>query len=322
MPEHKGCALLSFRVSLWDRGWGVWGTFGSWIAAITASYLGMGALAWVAWWATGNVAWVVTFFEGPAALLMVTLALNELVLAILVIHHFAPDDVLRPCWTFMAGSAGCQLVGLVCSHILGTHSHMNPLSGGSAQAESLIFVASKAGLLIGGPIRFGLLAAALHFALKAHRQAGLAGRLARIDWAVLLAFAAYLARDVADVVVAMRGGKRPDVWEVLGWPVDPLLLFLLCQALLLCRSSAHMGSGRIGLCWRALSVGVFLTALGDVGLWAINFGYLPGHWSALTWYVWLPAAASFARAPAFQLDVIDEANAESGRFTPGSPGSF
>ncbi len=213
----------------------------------------------------------------------------------------------------------CQVIGVICSQLLGTESRLNPLAVESGGTEWLITLAHKFGLLIGGTFRFGLLVATLHFALKAYRQSGLAARLGQIDWAILIAFALFVARNVADVLVAIRGGKRPDVWEVAGWPVDPILLVLLAQGLLLFRSSSQMGRGRIGSCWRALSLGVLLTALGDVGMWATNYGYLPWPWSALTWYLWLPAAASFARAPAFQLAVIGDVTSRADRFAPDSP---
>src|SRR5581483_861355 len=69
-------------------------------------------------------------------------------------------------------------------------------------------------------------------------------------------------------------------------------------------------------CWflRRFSFCVFLTALGNIGIWATNYGYLPWPWSALIWYLWLPAAAAFARAPAFQLEVIRNARTAAGPF--------
>ena len=79
------------------------------------------------------------------------------------------------------------------------------------------------------------------------------------------------------------------------------------EALLLRRSVQRMGSSRIAKCWSAFSIGVFLIALGDVGGWAEVYGYLPYPWSSLTWFLWLPAAACFALAPAYQLEAIRSA---------------
>lgn len=279
---------------------------------MTSVYLAVGVLAFAAWQYTGNDTWVLEFFGVPAALLMVGLALLELWLSLQAVRQFAQDDLLRWGWSLIACSAGCQVVSTVCTQVLGVHSRLNPL--GSGAFDNWIPLSRQIGLTIGGTFRFALLAAGLLFAVKAYRRAGLAGRLSPRDWAVLLAFAAYVARNVVDVVSAVRAGKQPGVWEVLGWPVDPLLLLLLAQGLLLFRSAGEMGSGRIGLCWRALSAGVFLTALGDVGTWATNYGYLPWPWASLTWYVWLPAAAAFTRAPAFQLEVIRDAASDRSPF--------
>ncbi len=115
-------------------------------------------------------------------------------------------------------------------------------------------------------------------------------------------------------MVAVQHGKRPGIWEVLGWPVDPLLLLLFWQAFLLLRSAQNMPAGRIGLCWKAYSAGIFLTAAGDVGIWATNYGHLAWPWNSIVWYVWLPAAAAFARGPAFQLEVILDGHAAARPF--------
>lgn len=283
------------------------------IARVTAAYLAVGVLALGAWLITGNPAWAVEFFQVPAAVLMVCLALIEFWLASLVIRHFSSDDLLRPGWTLIAASAGCQLIGMVCSQVLGSQSRINPLVL-SPHATSLVPLMRHVGLLAGGTFRYGFLAGGMVFALKAYRQSGLNGRMRWIDWVASIAFAVFLVRNVVDVVVAVRAGKTLDIWEVLGWPVDPLLWVLLLQALLLFRSTGQMGNGRIGLCWRAFSVAIFLTALGDVGLWAVNYGYLPWPWSSVTWYLWLPASAAFARAPAFQLEIIHDGHSVAGRF--------
>jgi hypothetical protein len=274
----------------------------------------VGILAFVAWQLTGNDAWVIEFFRVPAALLMVFLGLFELWLSLAVVRHFATDDLLRPGWTLISCSAGCQFVGMICSQVLGVRSRVNPLSTFSDAGDFLIPSMRSIGLLIGGTFRFALLAAGLHFALKAYRQSGLLGRLGRADWVVFGGFGFFIVRNVVDVLVAVRHGKTPDVWEALGWPVDPLLLLLLLQAFLLLRSTREMGNGRIGLCWKAFSAGIFLTALGDIGIWATNYGYMPWPWSALNWYVWLPAAAAFARAPAFQLEVTRNVRTAAGPF--------
>jgi hypothetical protein len=277
------------------------------IVGITGCYLAAGLFAFLAWQFTGNIAWAVEFFQVPAALVMVWLALLQLSLSLKVTANFAPDDLLRPGWMLITASAGCQFVGSLLSQVLGVNSRLNPLALVPRWRESLIPELRHVGLTFGGTLRFALLSVGLLFAVKAYRQSGLLSRLRAIDWAVLTLMAVYLARNVVDVAVAIRQGKHPDAWELLNWPTDPLLGLLLAQGLLLFRSAQRMGSGMVGRCWKAFAIGLFLTALGDLGLWAINYGYLPGPWQSLAWYVWLPAAAAFACAPAFQLEMIRHA---------------
>lgn len=59
----------------------------------------------------------------------------------------------------------------------------------------------------------------------------------------------------------------------------------------------------------AFSAGIILTCLGDIGMWASHYGYLPWPWTSLAWYLWLPAASCFALAPACQLQALHRATA-------------
>jgi hypothetical protein len=44
-----------------------------------------------------------------------------------------------------------------------------------------------------------------------------------------------------------------------------------------------MGSGMIGRCWKAFAAGLLLTTLGDVGKWALSYGYLPAPCDSSIW---------------------------------------
>jgi hypothetical protein len=119
--------------------------------------------------------------------------------------------------------------------------------------------------------------------------------------------------EAAGVVTAVRNGKRPGLLEVASWPVDPLLVLLVAEALLLNRSAREMGAGWVSRCWRSYSIGVFLVLLGDLGLWLTAYGYLPWPWNSVVWYIWLPASCAFALAPAYQLETIFQAVTEERR---------
>ena len=112
---------------------------------------------------------------------------------------------------------------------------------------------------------------------------------------------------VLDVGVAMHRGKVFSAGEILNFPADPLLWVLLAQAMRISRSVERMGAGWISRCYGAFSAGIFLILVGDVMIWATVWGYLPWPWSALGWFVWIPAAVAFALAPLYQWEAMRSA---------------
>jgi hypothetical protein len=58
----------------------------------------------------------------------------------------------------------------------------------------------------------------------------------------------------------------------------------------------------------AFTAAIFLTSLGDMGLWAWAKGYLSPAMVALSWHVWFVAGACFALGPAYQLQAIAQAS--------------
>lgn len=284
------------------------------ILLVTAAYLACGIGAFVAWRLTSNAAWVEEFFQVPAALAMLWMTAVELWLCIRVFQQFVPGELMRSGWLWISLAAFCDVVGTVCMQVLAVRSSLNPLlripGAASGTALQSWF---EAGNIVGGTMRFILLAAGLAYGLKVYRRAGFLGRLKLLDRVILAGFAAYMIAVLYDVVVAFRHAGKPFRWtEAAAWPIDPLLWLLLLEALLLYRSVQRMGRGWIGRCWMAFSVGIFLTATGDVGTWAFNYGYLPYPWNSIVWYLWLPAAAAFALAPAYQLEAIHHATTIEG----------
>jgi hypothetical protein len=276
------------------------------ILVLTVGYLAAGLLAAAAWRITHNDAWFIEFFNLPGAALLVTLAGLELALSLRVAAEFSPGQWMRTAWRLIALSALCDLIGALASQIFGTESPFNLLRIFYPPP----FVAAMTrdfGLVVGGPFRFAFLAAGLFWSLRVYRRAGFLGRLAAVDWAVLAMVFAYIIDEAWGLFQALEAGKQPAPAEIMGWPVDPLLWVLLLEALLLYRSVRETGVGWIGRCWGAFSIGIALITLGDVAIWATNYGYLPWPWSSLGWYVWMPAAGAFAIAPAYQLEAIHQA---------------
>ena len=222
-----------------------------------------------------------------------------------VTGHFSSGDLLRKGWTLIALSNGMLAVGVAVAQFLRATSPLYPFLLTASGGESVLSIARRNGVTVSGPVRFALIAVGLLYVLRAYRRSGLLGKLRLLDWVLLALFGVFVGRNLAAIAVAVRGENgTPALWQIIGWPVDPLLWLLFAEALLLFRSAQQMDPGRIGRCWKVLAVGIFLTVATDVGLWASNYGYIEGYWSALIYYAWIPAAAAFARAPALQLEAI------------------
>jgi len=259
----------------------------------------------VIWRITGNATWVSVFFPLPGTLLTFCLAIIGLWLGLQVTGHFSSGDLLRKGWTLIALSNGMLAVGVAVAQFLRATSPLYPFLLTASGGESVLSIARRNGVTVSGPVRFALIAVGLLYVLRAYRRSGLLGKLRLLDWVLLALFGVFVGRNLAAIAVAVRGENgTPALWQIIGWPVDPLLWLLFAEALLLFRSAQQMDPGRIGRCWKVLAVGIFLTVATDVGLWASNYGYIEGYWSALIYYAWIPAAAAFARAPALQLEAI------------------
>jgi hypothetical protein len=283
------------------------------IGVFVSAYLALGLLALSYWQFTGNIRWVEEYFRRPGALSLVFLAAVELLFCVRVRREYSPAQPMRKAWNLIVISAGCDFAGALFVQILSAQTALNPLSHtawwSAAEAASL----RAYGQVLGGSLRFAFLSAGLFLSLRSYRKSRFLAQLAVIDWVFLAAAGAFVLREAADLIFALQHGKHPSPAEVLGWPTDPLLWLLLAESMLLYRSVSQMGPGWIGRCWKAFSVGVALVALGDIAIWATTYGYLPWPWSSLGWYLWLPAAAAFAMAPAYQLEAVHRAYAVRAR---------
>jgi len=73
-----------------------------------------------------------------------------------------------------------------------------------------------------------------------------------------------------------------------------------------------MGWGLIARCWFSFTAAIFLTSLGDIGLWAWSKGFLSHGFEAASWYVWFLASAAYALGPAYQLKAMLHATTGGG----------
>jgi hypothetical protein len=286
--------------------------YSSLILWVTAAYVVAGVLSLCAWLASRDFRFVENYFRVPGALLMVWLGTSELVFCRQVLREFPPRQPLHAAWFLIAFSAACGLCGALCVQILSTESAVNPLTYFAWWSRQAAQTLRDFGQTFGGTFRFVTLAAGLLRVLRVYRQSGFLSGLSIPDWSILSLVALYIGRETWDVIVALRGGTHFGITTILGWPVDPLLWILLAEAMIISRTVRRMGLGSIGRTFNAFSIGIFLVALGDISIWATNWGYLPWPWTAIGWYWWMPAAAAFALAPAYQLEAISQARDRRG----------
>jgi hypothetical protein len=284
------------------------------ILAATLIYLVAGLAVFAVWQLTGNIVWLEQFFSLPSALFLIWLSGLQLWFSRQVCGEFSPGEPMLLAWKLISISALVDLAGTTAIQLLSGEKAWNPLVYASWWSRPLGKAIFEAGHVLQGTCRFALLAAGLWCVLKLYRISGFLGRLRIVDWLLLAAFAGYVVREGFDLAAAFQNGKRVNWGESLLWPVDPMLWLLFAEAMLLHRSVQRTGIGLIGRCWRTFSAGILLTLLGDLMIWAASYGYLPWPWSSLSWYVWMPAAASFALAPAYQLEAMRWAS--SGRAAP------
>jgi hypothetical protein len=249
----------------------------------------------------GDSGWYYRFFQNGGTQILAGFAVAGAWMCVRVWHGFEPNEPMYRAWRLISLAAGLDVLSAIFAQVVAA-------APGWSRAQAVDF--QRLGLSLGGTLRFALLAAGLAVVLGIFRQARFLAPLRPLDWALLAAFGVYVTCEFWDLGVAMRAGRRPDLAEILHWPVDPLLGLLSAQALRLRRTIQHTGGGWIGRCWTAFGIAIFFTALGDVAIWAETRGYFPSPWSAITWYIWFPAAAAFAMAPAYQLDAMQRASVE------------
>lgn len=285
----------------------------------TAALLAGGVAAAAMWSQTGDATWLRSFFDYGGALFLVGCSLAGCWAAFRCWSYFSRGDLLRPAWLLIALSALFQFSGGVITHILGSESLVNPARLlPSAAAQSFIGTAAEYGRLF-SPIYMLLLAFGLFSVLKVCRRNGILGRLRAIDVVLVGIVAVYTIDFFRSVVFAPGlGHGESGVQKILSWTSDPLLCVLLLQAILIRRSVANLGWGLIARCWMSFTAAIFLTSVGDIGLWASANGYLPKILEIASWYVWFLASAAYALGPSYQLQAMVHASSGHTKEVRGS----
>jgi hypothetical protein len=273
--------------------------------SLTAALLAIGAVACIHWVSTGNSWWIDTFFRYPGAFFFLLMASLELGLSLRIWRQFEPQETLGAAWALIALAAGCHALSAFFAQILGQGSRVNPLHIAGAP-NNMIGSLREFGVLVGGPLHMVVLAQGLFLVLRVYKRLGLlVTKLKAVDYLLLGAVGVYTAIHVYEV--AKLFDESAPLSRLIGWASDPLLSILLVEAVFLRRAVAEAGWGLISKCWGAFCAAIFLTSLGDMGIWAVWRGYLPPPWDSVTWYVWFPASAAYALGPAYQVEALRRA---------------
>ncbi len=277
-----------------------------WIAAATSVHLVLGFAALALWLGTGEASWIRGYLRFAGALFVVGSALVELIFTWLAFRAFAPGDELRPAWLLISVAAAARLLGFILAEIFSPGPGLEGPRFIAQPAPWLPLAPQhRAGLALAGPVALMLLSPALAVVGRAYDRHGLSGELRTRDWLALGLASFLMVSDTWDGIRWSLAHEVPlDLYRALGFVVEPLLLVLLFQALTLRRAAATMAGGLIGRCWSAYSAAVFLTVVGCLGQWAVNYGHLPRPVLIPVWYVWFLVSAAFAAGPAYQVEAL------------------
>jgi len=294
---------------------------------LTAIHMAVAAIIFVLWRTTGDDAKIELFFRYQGSLFFVVCAAVELWLAWIAFRQFSHGEPMRAAWLLIMLAALYRLVGYAFSKILNTESHLNPLFFAFRLRDASFYRAcERFGLLVSGPLSMLLLSAGLFIILRALRRLGMLSKLRVFDYLLITAVAAFTIRQAYEIVSWVKVTPAPfDLYKMLAWSSDPLLSILLIEAILIGRSAIGAGWGLIAKSWGAFSIGIFLTSLGDIGIWATtNHNYIPWPYSSITWYVWFLASAAYVLGPAYQVEACRRAyrEAESISTEPPAPASI
>ncbi len=280
---------------------------------LTAAHMAVCALVFAIWRFVGDDTLIVQFFKYQGALFFVLCAAAEAWLAWSIFRQFSHGEPLRIAWLFIALASLYRFLGYIFSQILATESYLNPLFLSSGVHDAAYYLRfQKFGLFIGGPLSMALLAAGLYPILRVLRRFGFYTRLRALDYFLIGIVMIFTVRQAWEIVQWLLVTPAPyDLFKMLGWASDPLLSILLIEAILIRRSAVETGSGLLARSWGSFAMGIFLTSVGDIGIWATSHDYLSWPYSSIAWYVWFLAGAAYALGPAYQVEAYRRAFSEA-----------
>jgi hypothetical protein len=288
---------------------------------LTAVHMAVSALIFIIWRSSGDNVLIELFFKYQGSLFFVICAAAETWLAWSAFRQFSQGEPLRAAWLLIALASFYRFAGYIFSQILGVESYLNPLFlAFGAHGGSFYLRFKNYGIFIAGPLNMAVLAWGLFLILRILRRFRFLSRLRPLDFLLIAAVAIFTIRQIYEIIDWIRTTHAQyDLYKALGWASDPLLSILLIEAILIRRSAVETGHGLLSKSWGAFSLGIFLTSLGDIGIWATAHNYLPWPYNSIAWYVWFLASAAYALGPAYQVEAYRRAFREAGYISSGVP---
>lgn len=272
----------------------------------------VGLAAYVSFVVTGKYDVLVALFDKLGTAFFVLVSGTEVYFAYRARSLFEPSEQMHGTWTLVLLSAFCRLTGAALAGVLSKPLPWNPLVVLGTFRPDRAGALHDLGMAVSGPAAMALLAWGLTRVVLLNRRLGILGRLTILDKILIAAILVFTALQFIDIGGVLFGGRgRLSVMQSFMWLSDPLLAFLLIQAVSIRRSVLNMGQGLIARCWGMMALGVAFTSAGDAAMWADTHGFIPVVIQPLEWFIWFFAFTAFASAPCYQVEAAQEAHAGS-----------
>jgi hypothetical protein len=265
----------------------------------------LGLVALGRWIATGDMGHLDYYCRQEGSAILAGFAAIEYLLSLAAWRLFDRREPLGTAWLFIMVGAGFRVAGLVIANFFSGffRGDVNPVAIGNTSLRAA--AVRDLGLAFSSPFCMAMLAIGLLVVLRLYRDVGLLRRLRWPDFVLLAVAAAFLLSQTYELGRWLAALEGPvTLAKSLSWLINPLLGLLLLEAILIRRSVVNMGGGLVGRCWGAYAAGIFLTLLGDAGIWAITYGHVTWQLTYAMSYVWFLASIAFALGPAYQVEAI------------------
>ncbi|WP_162601856.1 hypothetical protein [Occallatibacter savannae] len=274
----------------------------SWIWMYCAVHVALGAIAYAHFLITGSYQYLTWYFVIPGTLFFLVTAAAEFYLAFECRAGFDVDEPMRMVWTTITLTSSARFLAatlIFLDHWRFARVPASPLLVlGLTPPQSL----AEIGEVIGGPIAMVLLAFALGRVLAIQREFGILRGLTRADIVLICLIILFTLGEAANIERYLGPAyPRRSVAQAILWMSDPILGFLLVEAVLIRRSAHRIGIGLVSKCWGMYVIAIMATLAGDAAIWGAGEELFTQNLVPLTWYIWFFVAAAYASAPAYQL---------------------